>query len=75
MRIEIIRGTVVDGAAVLAGDVLDVDTRTAELLVAIGKARECVIAELTEDEKAKLSENPAEIKETALKSAPEKRKK
>lgn len=75
MRIVITRETIADGAIVAAGGIVDADIRTAELLVAIGKARVVTEPEVTEEEKAQLIANPSAVTETAIKSAPEKRKK
>ena len=74
MRIEIIRGTVVESVVVAAGEIVDVDNRTAELLVIFGKARVYTEPVVTDEEKAQMLENPSVANETAIKAAPEKRK-
>ena len=74
MEIKLTRDTIVDGAVATAGDVLCIDERTARHLIALGKAQEYTEPELSEDEKAAVLENSAALKETAIKSAPEKRK-
>lgn len=74
MGIKLTRDTVVGGCIAAAGDVLCIDERTAEYLIALGKAQEYTEPELSEDGKAAVLENSAALKETAIKSAPEKRK-
>lgn len=73
MKIQITRGTVVDGAVVLVGDILCLDDQQARYLIAIGKAQEYVEPAPLEVDKAQIYEDPTSTVEKAVKSAPEKR--
>lgn len=50
MKVEILRGTVVDGSVWEPGDVVDTDDRTAQFLISKGKAKEILEVTVSETE-------------------------